>query len=247
MHMRTTAAVLTIAVAGTAQAGIQISPNTNDLTDLIGDYAALRAGGDTSLVRVNGLAGFTAGSQLSFGPGASNPLFAENGSFSIDVATPSPGSGNFILDTLGNAGLGNNWFNAGQTPRPSDDTVVLAFGNDEAATTAREVVLAFNPGVTAFGFNFEDVGDFGGELVVNWTNGTQTIVDPDQFTADGFISIVSDDGSTIDDIKISNSANSDGFVFYGFTTVQAVPLPPAALGGLAMLCTLIGSRRLRKS
>lgn len=246
MHMRTTAAVLTIAVAGSAQAGIQISPNTNDLTGLIGDYAALRAGGDTSLIRVNGLAGFTAGSQLSFGPGVSNPLFAENGSFNVDVAIPSQGSGSFILDTLGNAGLGNNWFDAGQTPRPSDDTVVLAFGN-EGATSAREVVLAFNPGVTAFGFNFEDVGDFGGQLVVNWTNGTQTVVDPAQFTADGFISIVSDDGTTIDDIKISNSADSDGFVFYGFTSVQAVPLPPAALGGLAMLGGLGIARRLRKS
>jgi len=237
------AATIPLCLAMSAQAGIQFSSDVGDNSDMLSDYATL-IGVDQGALGVNHIAGLS-GDTMNFGsaPAALDPN--DNGNF--DVAA-SATTGNFVLDTLGSSGLGNNWFNAGQTGAPGDDTIVLAFGNSSAATNANQVVLDFNPGVTAFGFNYEDVGDFGGELTVNWTNGTQTVLDTGVFTADGFISIVSDDASvTIDQIKLSSNNANDGFAFYGFQTVQVVPLPSPVLAGLGLLGGLGIARRLRKS
>lgn len=253
-HTHAIGIALTLGVVSTAQAGIQISSSTNDYSNLINDYAALRAGGDTSRVHLNHLSGFSVNSQMSFGPGLSNPAFAENGSFTVDIAATS---GNFIMDTVDNLNAQSvgNWFNAGQSPQPAGSTPVLAFGNHESATNASELVLTFNPGVTAFGFNYDDVGDVGAALIINWTDGTQTIISSAAFTADGYISIVSDaPGSTIDTITLTQSVGSngfnydDGFAFYGFTTaqVQVVPVPLAAWGTLGLLLPMGIARHAKR-
>ncbi|MEX0877135.1 MAG: hypothetical protein WD114_06720 [Phycisphaerales bacterium] len=237
------AAAIPLCLAMSAQAGITFVSDVGDNSALTSQYAALM-GVNAGSVQVNQVAGLSANS-MNFGtaPSALNPI--ANGGFDVAVTAAS---GNFVLDLLGDSGLGNNWFNAGQTPAPSDDTIVLAFGNKESATNANQVNLAFNPGVTAFGFNYEDVGDFGGVLTINWTNGTQTMLDTGLFTADGFISIVSDDANiTIDSIKLSSNNANDGFAFYGFQTVQVVPLPSPVLAGLGLLGGLGIARRIRKS
>lgn len=238
------AAVLTLATG--ANAGIQYSSTVGDTSNLLSDFALLQGGSPLGL---NAISGLNSSTQMQFGslPGA-NPF--PNGNFVVDVAATDGGS--FYLGD--SVSLNNAYFDAGDSPRPANGTHTLAFGNN--TFTSNEVTLSFNPNtVTAFGFNYEDIGDVGATLTVTFSNGSSSTLnipagagfnDP---ARDGFVSIVSDFANvTIGTVTLTqgNPQQNDGFSFYGFTTVQVVPVPTAALAGLGLLIPLGVARRIKR-
>lgn len=259
----TLGAALLAAIGGTAIAGQ--SNTVGDTSGFLADYAAIY--GDAGLNQVNwhtGLAGtdFNSNSNTSSAsfvfsslPGA---VDSTNGGFMVHIDTTQDNS---FSDTGGDFYFGdtntlrNIDFDAGDDPRPSaaDNSLAVAFGN--SSWTSNQLEMLFDPGVTAFGFSYEDIGDVGGTLEVLFSDGTtETITtsgsnnDPDR---DGFMWAVADAGTTITSIHLTQTFGggdpSDGFIFYDFATIQVVPLPPAALAGLGLIAGIGAVRRLRRS
>ena len=236
-----------VALAANANAGILFSSTVGDTSNLLSEFATNHNGGNSNHLGLNNIAGITGGTQLNFGslPNAT-PYPGPNGNFDVDITSNDAGS--FFLGD--SASLNNTYFSAGDTPRPADGTHTLAWGN--TTYTSNSVTLTFVPDtVNAFGFNYEDIGDVGATLTVEFANGAGpvTLVIGVGGDADGFVSIVSDTGDTIKSITMYQEASpdhNDGFSFYGFTTVQVVPVPTAALAGLGLLIPLGVARRIKR-
>ncbi|CAN0523290.1 unnamed protein product [Laminaria digitata] len=244
------AAVALLGSVGAANAAdvFVASDTLNDNQAMIDGFAA-NLGIDVSKVRVN-TASTLGSSSLGFTSVAGG--VGDNGAFSVAVATTVPNSGNFYLDNvnLGQAGgLRNIDFNGGDESAPSDNPFALAFGNN--SWTSESMTLSFSPNVTAFGFNYEDIGDVGATLLVTFNDGSEGTLSINDDTArgdgDGFISIVYAAGISSITLVQQNPQANDGFIFYGFQTVQAVPVPPAALAGLGLLGGMGIARRIKRS
>jgi len=176
-----------------------------------------------------------------------------NGAFDVSIELGAAQTGDFYFRETD--GLRNIDFNAGDEPRPSDNTLAIAFGNE--LWTSNDLVMTLAPGVTAFGFNYEDIGDVGGTLTVEFSTGdfTDIVIGPGNQNAekDGFISVIADKDAqggaefitSITFTQTPGTAN-DGFIFYGFASVQTIPLPPAAFAGLGLLRAMAGVRKLRQ-
>lgn len=172
-----------------------------------------------------------------------------NGGFNVTISANDSGSFYYgDTDTLRDGD-----FNAGNDPRPTHNSLAVAFGNN--LWTSNQLEMTFAPGVTAFGFNYEDIGDVGGSLTVLFSNGvTETITtagnnnDPDR---DGFMWAVAALNTTITSITFTQtfpgSDPDDGFIFYDFVSIQTIPLPPAAFAGLGLLAGLGVVRRIRRA
>ena len=248
-----TALSAVIAATGVAQAG-QVD-TLGDTSGFMADYVSAYGAGNyainwhTSLSAGSGnFSSFSNNTGTSFTfdslAGAVNP--SENGNFMVNIMT-DPGTDFYYGDT---DNLRDIDFDGGDEARPTHNSLAVAFGNN--AWTSNEVRMSFVPGVTAFGFNYEDIGDVGGTLEVLFSNGiTETITtagassSPDR---DGFMWAVAASGTTIDSITFSqlNSSANDGFIFYDFATIQVVPLPAPVLAGLGMLGALGVARRIRQ-
>jgi len=233
-----TTGVLAVFAMSGAASEITFSSDT-DASFLMDAYVNAGYAADASNLQLNNASGFAAAS-MSFGSLSSALDSDQNGNFDANIASSA---GDFYLGLA--SGLGDNYFDAGQSARPSDSSIALAFGNSEYS--ANDVTITFNEDITAFGFAYEDVGDFGGTLSVAFSEGAPVLLDLGAFTADGFISVVSSVGTTIESITLTQEqAANDGFAFYGFSTVQVVPLPAPVLAGLGMLGGLGVARRLRQ-
>jgi len=246
MHTRTTVLALGI-FAGSALAGtVDIGATLSDNSQFITNFHAANPGHATN---VNRIASVTSGNQMNFTAADFNGF--GNSTFDVDVSASD--SLNFFLGDVANlyGGTNDNWFNGGGASRPVDGTLVLAFGNTQSATNSNEVVLDFNPGVTSFGFNYDDLEP-----------ATLTVIFQDDITGDlstqniaansaqGFISFVAGAGESIDSIVLrqnSGSSFNDGFSFYDFQTIQVVPLPAPLFAGLGLLGGLGIARRIRRS
>ena len=243
------------ALSGTALGGQ--SDVVSDTADFMTDFLPLSGGNPYAL---NWHTTLSAGSPtfanaVTNGPG--NFTFdslpsalppGTNGGFNVNISATDGGS--FYFGDTDN--LRNVDFNAGDDPRPTHNSLAVAFGNN--LWTSNELVMDFSPGVTAFGFNYEDIGDVGGTLEVLFSDGTfETITttgnssDPDR---DGFMWSVAALNTTITSITFTQTFPGndpdDGFIFYDFVSIQTIPLPPAALAGLGLLGGLGVARRLRK-
>ncbi len=233
------AAVLTVlagaVTAGTVTVGTAASVNT--AAQQAADHAAVFGSG-YSLIQsgLTSMSGSSPSFDLAFG--------------SITSGEASSAAGNFYLGSgagLNSSGTGD-WFSnvAGGAAALSGDTV-LAFGN--SGFSARTVTITFNPGVAGFIFNFSDVGDVSNaELEVSWSDGSTSIV---ATTTDnqqsGYVSLLAAAGQSIASVTLRQTpVGNDGFLFYGFSTMAVVPLPPAAWASLAVLGGMAGARKLRR-
>jgi hypothetical protein len=220
------------------------------------------AHGDTTLLADNfanaGLAGNGVSSTLyrQFGasPAVGNTVdFGAPGGAGSSVATFAADSGTYYLGAA--SGLTSNWFNG--APTPAGPTTTLAFGQN-SGLTAHAMTITFAPGVLGFGFNFNDVGDQGGEFTVEFNDGTSVSVsfldgggvDLDPSTYDqqsGYIALIASAGKEITSVRLTQPTDvNDGLSLYNFSTMVVVPLPPAAWAGLAMIGGIAGVRRLRR-
>jgi hypothetical protein len=197
-----------------------------------------------SLGTATGSTGGTTGS-LNFG--AAGQTGSSVGTFtSLDTQANT----RFYLDVA--SGLANNLFTG---PRPDGNTPTLGFGTTGSGSTgtgprsSNDVLITFNPGVSAFGFNFSDL-DNGGGFQVFFNDGTTAVVDlvSGQGIQDGFVSIIAASGAYINSVRLfqPNFSVAEGITVYDFTTISIVPLPPAAWAGLAMLGGIAGVRKMRR-
>lgn len=250
---QTLSMTLIASLAGTAAAGtVDVQSLVDSTAQFVQNYANVYNGGDTSGVVFNGHMGVPGSDTV----GASTQSFTFdsavagnsavagfNGGFTVDIDQNDAGT--FFYGNVSN--LLNIDFNAGNDARPNYDSLSVAFGNER--WTSNDVTMAFDPGVTAFGFNYEDIGDVGGTLTVLFSTGdTQVITTSSGVLRDGFMSIVADAGEFITSINFTQTPASanDGFIFYGFSTVQVVPLPTAAFAGLGLLAGMGVVRRIRR-
>lgn len=223
------------ASAGTVTVGAAASSNTASQQVL--DYQA-QFGPGASLEQ-SGVTGFSGASptfNLAFGSIATGQAASSLGSFYMGTAA-----------SLNASGTGN-WFSnvAGGAAALGSDTVI-AFGN--SGFNARNVTITFNPGVAGFIFNFSDVGDVSNaELEVSWSDGsTSTVAATTNNQTNGYVSLLAAAGQSIASVTLRQTPTAnDGFLFYGFSTMAVVPLPPAAWAGLAVLGGMAGVRTLRR-
>lgn len=248
-------AIALIASSGAAANAGQTN-TVGDASGMLAHYNSVYGGSNNKVNWHTGLGGTgnfstdsdTATASFVFSSLASAIDPSDNGGFTVDIAPTSGTSGDFYFgdtDTLRDVD-----FNAGDNPRPSYNSLAVAFGNNH--WTSNEITMTLSPGVTAFGFSYEDIGDIGGTLVVNFSNGTSETIttagsnsDPDR---DGFIWAVADIGATITSVNLAQTFPgkdpNDGFIFYDFATIQVVPLPTAAFAGLGLLGGLGVARRI---
>lgn len=223
------------AQSGTVDAASALSDNTTFVTNFQTVY-----GSNTAVNHVDTLSGTTLGFNGVAG--------FDNGDFSVDVSATDGGS--FFMGLAQDLVATNtgDWFNGGGPSQPADGTFVLAFGNN--AFNSNEVVLEFVPGVTAFAFNYDDLEPATLTVVFrDGLDGTLEEVNVNPNSAQGFLSMVADSGDTIESIILrqnSGTSYNDGFTFYGFQTVQVVPLPAPVIAGLGLLGTLGVARRIRQ-
>lgn len=222
-------------LAGSAVAGT-VSVGALNQTSLLVNGVAAANGISASQVWLDPLSGFTkpsgnAGTMSFAGTGTSVSLSAALGNFYLGVSS----------------GLGSNWFDGGANNQPADPTTVLGFGNNQSGTNANEVSMLFAPGVKGFGFNYDDVEI--STLEIKWSDGTTETIDieANDEGPEGYVALIASAGVSITSVTLSQDPGSanDGFSFYNFT-VAAVPLPPAAWAGLAMLGGIAGVRGLRR-
>ena len=252
--MHVSAAVALLAVVGTASAGdiFTYSDTLNDNSAMISAFADTMGVIASSVVVNTGIS--LSGNTLGFSD-ATGGASTLNGGFTMTVAagtTSTPDNGSYYLanTNLGQAGgLRNIDFNGGNESAPTGNPIALAFGNQ--LWTANSMTLSFDPNVTAFGFNYEDIGDVGATLLVTFNSGESSMLsindDSRRAEGDGFISIVHAAGIASIELVQQNPQANDGFIFYGFQTVQAVPVPPAALAGLGLLGGMGVARRIKRS
>ncbi|MFG0246562.1 MAG: hypothetical protein ACF8MF_10995 [Phycisphaerales bacterium JB052] len=233
-------------LAGTTMAGsVNIAATLSDNSQFITNFQLAQSTTNTVINKIDGV---TSGSQMNFSGtdyGTGNAIF--------DVNVSSTDGLNYFLGDVANlyGGSNANWFDGGGASRPVDGTFVLAFGNTQADTNSNEVVMNFNPGVTAFAFNYDDLEP--ATLSVTFRDSVTGILHVENINANsaqGFISFVAAAGETIDSITLTQNngtSYNDGFSFYDFQTIQAVPLPAPVLAGLGMLGGLGVARRLRRS
>jgi hypothetical protein len=130
-----------------------------------------------------------------------------------------------------------------------NETTVLGFANS-GAFSANQVTIGFQPGVQGVAFNYADIGDVSiAELVVTWSDGQTSSIPALTTNNDpaGYVSLIAEAGRTISSLTLTQNLDfNDGFMFYGFTTMAVVPLPPAAWAGLAVLGGMAGVRTLRR-
>lgn len=243
-NMAWTAAALT-AIATTAHAGSVASSVATDAN--VGDTSAFQLshyntqfglGADPVLQSdVTGLAG----NVLSFGSITDGTVSSDNGLFYLGSAQ----------------GLNNNqpdvWFNTvGGLANVGNDTTVLGFANNAFSGfnySDTEVTIDFAPGVQGFAFNYADIGDVSeAELIVTWDDGdTSTVALTTVDDPTGLISILAGDGREIQSITLEqNLDRNDGFLFYDFSTLTIVPLPPAAWATLGLLAPLGVMRQVKR-
>lgn len=259
-------AVVLVGMSGSAFATsnvIHVADNVNDFSTFRQNYADEYNGGSLSGTRLNqiitnftsvGSVGDNTSGRMDFG---SNLFGQDNMNFGVNISGNDAGAGvaDLFIGTTGQ--LRPIDFNAGNNDRPGDNSLhAVAFGNQ--LWQSNTMTFDFDPTqtVTAFGFSYEDIGDVRGSLTVDFVDSidgtidTRTIPIAAGNLADGFMSLVADTGYFIDSITFTQTfaagdAN-DGFIFYNFSTVQSVPLPPAALAGLGLLGGIAGFRKLRQ-
>ncbi|CAN0584317.1 unnamed protein product, partial [Laminaria digitata] len=195
MYTAGVAAMLTFAGAANAGDIFTYSSSLNDNSAMISAFAD-NMGVATNQVVVNQGQSLS-GSNLGFSSMLPSST-ALNGGFTMSVAagtTSTPDTGNFYLanTNLGQSGgLRNIDFNGGDESAPAGNPIALAFGNQ--LWSANSLTLSFDPNVTAFGFNYEDVGDVGATLLVTFNSGESSTLsindDSQRRDGDGFISIV---------------------------------------------------------
>jgi hypothetical protein len=222
-------------IAGSAMAGT-VQVGTLGQTSLLVNGVATANGLSTSQVWLDPISGFTkpssnAGTMSFAGTGTSVALSSAIGNFYLGVSS----------------GLGSNWFDGGANNQPADPTTVLGFGNTGAGTNTNSVSMSFAPGVKGFGFNYDDVES--STLRISWSDGTTSTLDisAGDEGPEGYVALIAAGGQSITSVVLSQNPGSanDGFSFYNFS-VAAVPLPPAAWAGLAMLGGIAGVRKLRR-
>lgn len=243
-----TACASVVVAAGAASAGqvyVGDLGQTSLLTSSFTTAGMAGEGVDATNLQMIGVTGRT-GNALNFG--APGSMGASVASFANTAST----TGSFYLNAA--AGLGSNWFNSGAgVNRPAGATMTLAFGQT-GGYSAKDITVAFAPGVQAFGFNFNDVGDHGGAFEVSFSDGTvQSIAFNDSGNAgsfdlqSGYIALIASAGKEITSLRLTQPTRAnDGVSIYGFSTLAVVPLPPAAWAGLAMLGGVAGVRKLRR-
>jgi len=169
----------------------------------------------------------------------------------------TPANGGFYLGNINvGTGLNNGYFDAGDAARPTNNPLAIAFGNSNHFL-ANSLQITFNPGVSGFGFNFDDIGDVGAVLVITWGDGKMDTVTlgaiggPRINEQDGFFGLIRSDAMlTSISLVQSPGINNDGFTMYDLTvSPSVVPLPPAAFAGLAGLAgvAFIARRRTKKA
>ncbi len=169
----------------------------------------------------------------------------------------TPADGGFYLGNIDvGTGLNNGYFDAGDAARPTNNPLALAFGNSDHFY-ANSLQITFNPGVSGFGFNFDDIGDVGAVLVITWSDGKLDTVTLGAVGGtriaeqDGFFGLIRSNAMlTSISLVQSPGVNNDGFTMYDLTiSPSLVPLPPAAFAGLASLAAVafIGRRRSKKA
>jgi hypothetical protein len=224
-----------MAHAGTVTVGAAASANT--AAQQLSDYAA-QFGPGATLVQsgLTSLSGASPSFDLGFGSIATGQAATNAGRFYMGSATGlnSSGTGNWFSNVVGGAAaLGSD--------------TVIGFGN--SGFNARTVTMTFNPGVAGFIFNFSDVGDVtNAELEVSWSDGsTSTVATTTNNQSNGYVSLLAAAGQTIASVTLRQTpVANDGFLFYGFSTMAVVPLPPAAWAGLAVLGGMAGVRKMRR-
>jgi hypothetical protein len=217
------------------------------------NYAGSRAAWTAALgTPVATASNFTGGTASSSGSGHRTGTFAfESIGVTATVSTAgSPDNGGFFIGANGGLPARSTYFDAGDAAAPAASVGAIAFGN--TTFRANGLRITFVPGIRAFAFNFDDVGDVGATLLVNWSDGSAMSQSLGSLKSgaqrDGFFGIIQRN-VTLTSIQffqtrdvVGGDAN-DGFTFYNFSaggvlpTVQPllVPLPPAAYAGLATL------------
>ena len=169
----------------------------------------------------------------------------------------TPADGGFYLGNIDvGTRLNNGYFDAGDAARPTNNPLAVAFGNSDHFL-ANALQIIFNPGVSGFGFNFDDIGDVGAVLEIIWSDGKMdrvtlgAIGGPRIAEQDGFFGLIRSEAmlTSISLVQIPG-VNNDGFTLYDLTvSTSVVPLPPAAFAGLAGLASVafISRRRNNKA
>ncbi len=166
--------------------------------------------------------------------------------FGTTTATVSSNDGgNFYLGAYSGLTNASAYFDAGNIAAPGDSETIRAFGNNSAVSNSNDLIITFNPGVVAFGFNFDDISDAGNtSLLITWSDGTTHTEElgGGGNLSDGFFGLVSD--VAISEIRLQQAPNlNDGYGLWNFSVV-AVPLPTAtAMAGVGLLA--VGARRRR--
>jgi hypothetical protein len=227
-------------LAATAQGGFVQSTNSiGDNSMLLSDFVTANSVNAANL-RINHIASVSSGNQMNFISVPSALDNTINGDFTVTVTSNDSGSV-FLGDVASFYGGNNdNWFNAGTVGTPDDGTNILTMGYGLA--NSRSVSMAFLPGVTAFGFNYDDIDS--STLEITWNSGVTEMISLS--SAEGFVSIVASGMDTINSLKLTQVGSGDGLSFYGFQTVQVVPLPTGALAGLGILGGLGVIRTVRR-
>jgi len=197
--------------------------------------ATVPAGGNSETARnafLSGLVGVGTEDFEGFAAGTPAPL-----------ALNFPGSSGGITATLGGDGFILQGGGAGRFPTSGQNLWNVEPG-------AGNFTIDFSSPIAAFGFYGTDIGDFGGQITLELTNGgLVNLVVPNTVGADdggllfyGFI----DNANSYDRIVFGNTSGEDGFGFDDMTVgdlqqVRPVPEPGALAllgGGLIALAAL---------
>jgi MYXO-CTERM domain-containing protein len=243
-------------LAGAAMADTTFLNTVGNGNTGVGSRAAWSAALGNSVASANSFTTGTPAGGGSEGHTTGSIHFTSGVTASITTISSPANAGFFVGRIDGANGLNNGYFDAGDAARPTNNPIAVAFGNNDHFF-ANQIQITFNPGVSGFGFNFDDVGDVGAVMIVSWSDGvTQTrtlgVADNNRnANQDGFFGLVRSTATltSITFLQSPGSAN-DGFSMYDLTvSPSVVPLPPAAMAGLAGLAGagFIARRRNKQS